>query len=149
KEGASLTGVTVIVKLCGALVSTPPFAVPPSSWRSTVMVALPKALAAGVKESVPVGETAGPAPKRAAFVLPVTWKATVWLASLGPGERAVAHDWLGAPLSSSPVTLPPRVKDGASLTWVTVIVAVVPVLRPPPLASVAPWTTNEKVVPGL
>ena len=31
KLGASLTGVTVIVKVCAALVSTPPLAVPPLS----------------------------------------------------------------------------------------------------------------------
>ena len=34
KDGASLTSVTVIVNVCGADVSTPPFAVPPSSAAS-------------------------------------------------------------------------------------------------------------------
>jgi len=48
KLGASLTGFTVMVKFCGALVSLPPLAVPPSSDSVTVMVALPLALAAGV-----------------------------------------------------------------------------------------------------
>ncbi len=35
RVGASLTGVTVIVNVCGADVSTPPLAVPPLSWRTT------------------------------------------------------------------------------------------------------------------
>jgi hypothetical protein len=43
-----LTGLTTIVKACGALVSEPPFAVPPSSWAVTVTVAAPFASAAGV-----------------------------------------------------------------------------------------------------
>src|SRR5262245_27317709 len=46
--GASLTAVMVMVKVCAALVSAPPLAVPPSSRRARVMVALPLALAAGV-----------------------------------------------------------------------------------------------------
>ena len=48
KLGASLTAVTVIVKVCAALVSTPPLAVPPLSCSVTVTVAVPLALAAGV-----------------------------------------------------------------------------------------------------
>ncbi len=48
KLGASFTAVTVIVNVCAALVSTPPLAVPPSSWILTVTVAEPLALAAGV-----------------------------------------------------------------------------------------------------
>ena len=46
--GASLIGVTVIVKVCVALVSTPPLAVNPLSCICTVTVALPLALAVGV-----------------------------------------------------------------------------------------------------
>ena len=46
------------------LVSTPPLAVPPLSWATTVTVALPKALAAGVKVSVPLVLIAGWALKR-------------------------------------------------------------------------------------
>jgi hypothetical protein len=38
----------VIVKVCNTLVSTPPFAVPPLSWRRTVTVATPFTFAAGV-----------------------------------------------------------------------------------------------------
>ena len=41
KLGASFTAVTVIVNVCGALVSTPPFAVPPLSCSVTVIVAVP------------------------------------------------------------------------------------------------------------
>ena len=48
KPGASLTGVTVIVNVCGALVSTPPLAVPPLSWMLTVTVATPNASGAAV-----------------------------------------------------------------------------------------------------
>ena len=46
--GGSFTGFTVIVKLCGADVSTPPLAVPPLSESVTEIAALPLALAAGV-----------------------------------------------------------------------------------------------------
>ena len=48
KLGASLTAVTVMVKVWVALLSTPPLAVPPSSWMLTVTMAEPLALAAGV-----------------------------------------------------------------------------------------------------
>ena len=48
KLGGSLTGVTVMVKVCGAEVSMPPLAVPPSSIKRTVTVALPLALGATV-----------------------------------------------------------------------------------------------------
>jgi hypothetical protein len=48
KLGASFTEVTTIWKVWVALVSTPPFAVPPSSCRRRVIVAEPKAFATGV-----------------------------------------------------------------------------------------------------
>ena len=48
KEGASLTAATAIVKVCAALVSTPPSATPPLSCARTVTVALPFAFGAGV-----------------------------------------------------------------------------------------------------
>ena len=48
KLGAAFTPLTVMLKLCAALVSTPPFAVPPSSDRVRVMVAVPTASVAGV-----------------------------------------------------------------------------------------------------
>ena len=46
--GASFTGETVIANVCGALVSTPPPAVPPLSASATVTVAAPNTSAAGV-----------------------------------------------------------------------------------------------------
>jgi hypothetical protein len=46
--GASLTAVTVMVKSCAGEVSTPPFAVPPLSARTTLTVAVPLVLGAGV-----------------------------------------------------------------------------------------------------
>jgi hypothetical protein len=48
KLGASLTAVTLMVNVCPALVSKPPFAVPPLSLSCTVTVADPFAFAAGV-----------------------------------------------------------------------------------------------------
>ena len=48
KLGASLTDWMVIVKVCGAPVSVPPFDVPPLSCAVTVMVATPFAFGAGV-----------------------------------------------------------------------------------------------------
>ncbi len=48
KLGASFTPLTVIVKLCGAEVSTPPPATPPLSDSVSVIVAVPVAFAAGV-----------------------------------------------------------------------------------------------------
>src|SRR5438093_13459219 len=47
-DGTSLTGVTVIVKETCALVSTPPFDVPPLSWTVATITALPFAFADGV-----------------------------------------------------------------------------------------------------
>ena len=48
KLGGWLTLVTVMVNVCAAEVSTPPFAVPPLSLRLRVIVAEPKVLTAGV-----------------------------------------------------------------------------------------------------
>ncbi len=76
-EGGWLTWLTVMVKLCGAEVSTPPLAVPPLSCRSSVIVAVPKLFTAGVKVSTPVGEIDGAAEKRPGLVSPVTLKVTV------------------------------------------------------------------------
>ena len=135
-DGASLTPVTVIRKFCGALVSTPPFAVPPVSTATSVIVADPKALAAGVYVSVPLAATAGAAENRAAFVLPVTLKLTVCPASFaGPWPIAVAHPTkVWAPASSSMLWSAPFVKLGASLTVFTVIVKLcVGELSTPPL----------------
>ena len=59
KTGGSLTGVTVIVNAWAALASVPPFAVPPLSFNCTETDAVPFALGAVVKVSVPADETAG------------------------------------------------------------------------------------------
>ena len=48
KVGASFTALIVMMNVCGALVSTPPFAVPPLSCATIVIVAVPFASAAGV-----------------------------------------------------------------------------------------------------
>src|SRR5258705_110389 len=48
KLGASLTNATLILNVCGTLVSTPPLAVPPLSCNCTVTVAEPLLLATGV-----------------------------------------------------------------------------------------------------
>ncbi len=47
-DGVSLTGVTEIVNVCSGLVSSPPLAVPPLSFASTPIVAVPFASGAGV-----------------------------------------------------------------------------------------------------
>ena len=54
-----MTAVIVIVNVCGADVSTPPLAVPPSSCATTVTVAVPLAFGAEVYVSVPFEATAG------------------------------------------------------------------------------------------
>src|SRR5947207_8659330 len=89
-DGASLTAVTLIVNVCGADVSTPPFAVPPLSCATTVTVALPFAFAADVYVSVPLDETAG-CTLNSALLLFVAVKVTVCLLSSGvAAEIAVA-----------------------------------------------------------
>ena len=124
--GGSLTPVTVIVKVWVALVSSPPLAMPPLSWSSIVIVALPTPAAAGVNVSVPVGPTAGWTAKSALSVLFVTENATVWADSFaGPSLIAVAQPGIEcAPEFSRTVWFAPLVKDGGSLTAVTVIVNV-------------------------
>src|SRR5262245_13284811 len=77
KLGASLTAVTLIVNDCVALVSTPPFAVPPLSLIRNVIVADPFTLVVGWKVSVPVGLTAGPEANSPGFVLFVISKVSV------------------------------------------------------------------------
>lgn len=103
-----------MVNVDGVLVSVPPLAVPPLSCTRTVMVALPLALAAGVKVSWPLGLIAGCVENRAVFELPVSWKLRVCVDSqLGPAETAVAQGCAYAPESSSTVTAAPAVKLGA------------------------------------
>ena len=87
----SLTDTIVMVKVLGALVFEPPFAVPPSSTAVTVTVATPCASAAEVNVSFPLGSIAGWT-ANSAGVSAMTVKVTVWAASLaGPGEIAVTQ----------------------------------------------------------
>ena len=80
---------TVRVKVCAALVSTPPSAVPPLSCARTVTVAVPLAVLSGVKVSVPLAPIAGATLKSAELSV-VTMKLTVCAASPdGPAEMAV------------------------------------------------------------
>src|SRR5579872_985812 len=115
KLGASLTAVTLMLKVCGALVSTPPLEVPPLSCSVMVIAAVPFAFAAVVNVTTPVGLIDGPAEKSAGLVLPVTLKCTVWPDSLaGPGLIAVAQGFtVCGPASSSTVISAPLVKLGA------------------------------------
>ena len=92
KPGTSFTAVTVITNDWVALVSTPPFATPPSSDTANVIVAAPFASAAGVYVNSPDGDTAGPAANKPGLVLPVMLNVTVCPASsAGPLLIAVAH----------------------------------------------------------
>jgi hypothetical protein len=59
-ESDGFTGIdTVTVKVCGALVSTPPCAVPPLSWRRTVTWATLLTPGVGVNVNVPFESIAG------------------------------------------------------------------------------------------
>src|SRR4030095_6062890 len=91
KLGASFTELIVMVNVWGALVSTPPFNVPPSSWLLTVTVALPNAVGAPGYVGVPVAEIAGGA-LNSALLSFVTMKSTGWVSSsAGPALIAVAQ----------------------------------------------------------
>ncbi len=133
--GASFTAVTLIVKVCGALVSTPPKAVPPLSCATTVTVAEPFAFVAGVKVSVPLDAMAG-CVRNSALLSFVTAKVTTWPDSFaGPGEMPVRKlAVVLAPESSSTVTLLAlSVKLGAWFTGTMVMVKVFVLLSTPPL----------------
>src|ERR1044071_8115728 len=129
-----------MVKVCGAEVSTPPLAVPPSSCAVTVTVAVPFASAATVNVSTPVEEIDGCALKRLLLLLLVLNETVCDDSFAGPALIAVAHAAEYAPESSFTVTLPPLVNDGASFTLFTVIVNVCdgdvssPPLAVPPLS---------------
>ena len=91
KLGASFTAVTVIVKVCEALVSAPLLAVPALSCSCTVTVAVPLAFAAGVKVSVPEAEIVGCA-ENTPLLLFVTRKSNTWLdSSDGPALSDVTQ----------------------------------------------------------
>ena len=123
--GASFDGVTVMVNICGALVSTPPLRIPPSSWTRTVTVAEPNAFGAGVNVSVPVGLTAGCTENNGLLLL-VTMKSSAWLDSFaGPLLSAVAQPENELPTESSATVLfAPLVKLGTSFTGFTVMFTV-------------------------
>ena len=111
-----MTGVTPIASVCGGLVSEPPFAVPPLSTALTVTIAVPFAFAAGVKVSVPVGETAGPPPgaNSAGFELVVENVTVCPVSEAGPALTFVAQPGtVVGPASSSTVLSAPEVKEGA------------------------------------
>src|SRR5258706_168697 len=91
KLGASLTGVMVMVNVCAAEVSTPPFAVPPSSCATTATVAVPKASGAAVNVRLPDASTDGCALKSALLLLLVVKVTLCDASSAGPAEIAVAH----------------------------------------------------------
>src|SRR5438132_1067432 len=102
--GVQASEVTVIVNVCGALASTPPFAVPPLSCNCTVTVAGPFAFAAAVKVSVPLAATAGCA-ENSALLLFVTMKLSACAdSSGGPALIAAAQPTtVCVPASSSTV----------------------------------------------
>src|ERR671922_147604 len=116
KLGASFPAPTLIVKVWGALVSTPPLAVPPLSTALTVTVAAPLASAAGVYVSVPLDATAGwtaKSPVLSADALKVT---VCDDSPAGPGEMAVAQPATDfGPPSSSTLWFAPTEKLGGWL----------------------------------
>ncbi len=142
-----MTAPIVMVKVCVALVSTPPNAVPPSSWIWSVTVAIPLAFAAGVKVNVPAADTAGCAENRALLLLEIRLKSTVCDASLaGPAEIAVAQPaTVAAPLSSFTVWFAPLVKLGTSFTELTTMTNVWGWLVSSPPLAVPPLSTIETV----
>src|SRR3954471_23869891 len=146
KLGASFTPVTVMVNVLVALVSTPPFAVPPLSVRWTLTSADPLALSAGVKVRLPVvSSTEGWTENRAVLSL-VAWNVSVCPdSSAGPVDIADARPGSDcAPASSSTVWSGDAgsVKLGASLTPVTVMVNVLVGLVSTPLFAVPPLSVR-------
>ncbi len=135
KLGASLTGVTVTVNVCG------PENPSPLSAARRVTSATPLASARGVKVSVPSDETAGDTRNSSLLVTDRTSNCSVWsLSSGGPTEMPVAQPaWAKAPESSATVTSAPLVKDGASLTGAKTTVKASRSSRAPP-APVFPWS---------
>src|SRR6059036_1051142 len=127
KLGGSLTAVTVMINVCGALVSTPPLAVPPLSLAVTVTVAAPLALGADRYVNVPADDTLGCTAKRPLLLL-VTMKVTICPAATssgGPARILVAQPvTVCVPASSRAVWSGPLVKLGGSLTGVTLMVNV-------------------------
>src|SRR5262245_32186905 len=90
-SGASLMGLTVMMEVCGALVSTPPLKVPPSSFRMMVRVAAPFAFSAGVYVNVPVAEMAGAAANKAGLLLLIIKVSACADSFAGPGLMLLAQ----------------------------------------------------------
>ncbi|OPZ11022.1 MAG: hypothetical protein BWZ07_02304 [Alphaproteobacteria bacterium ADurb.BinA280] len=88
--GASFCAVTVMLSVCAAEISTPPFAVPPLSRSTMDIEALPLASAAGVKLSVPSAASAGAIWNSAGLLLPEISKVRVCAAG-SPSSIAVAQ----------------------------------------------------------
>ena len=74
--GASLTAVTVMVKVCGGEVSCPPLAVPLESLATAVSVDVPEALNAGEYCKAPLELMKGVPLKRDGLLLSVITKKT-------------------------------------------------------------------------
>ncbi len=102
-DGASLTGLTVMVNVCVPLVSVPPLAVPPSSCSVTDTVAVPNAFAARGVGQIPSGVDGGLDGEQALLSL-VTSNVTVCADSLaGPAAMPVANPaTVCGPASSRP-----------------------------------------------
>ena len=88
-DTAGALAVTVTVKVCGELVSTPPLAVPPLSWAVTVTVTVP-GTPMGVNVSVPSDAIAGCAVKSALFGFDRLKLTVCPLSFAGPAEMFVA-----------------------------------------------------------
>ena len=135
--GGSLTAVTVMVKTWAELVSTPPLAVPPSSWRVAHTLVLPLASAAGVKVSTPAALNPGWPENRGLSSL-VRVKASDCPVSstavTGPGRMVVAQPGMTCgPASSNTVWSGPAANSGGSLTGVMVTVSVAVSVNTPSL----------------
>ena len=129
-----MPGITLITSVCGSLVSTPPFAVPPLSRSRTETRAtwlMPFRFAASAYVSVPVDEIDGWT-ENTALLSFVTTKDRAWPASFtGPALIFVAQfSTVWGPALSASRWSAPFAKLGASLTGATVI-ETVPIAVPP------------------
>src|SRR4051794_39265215 len=82
---------TVMVNVCAALVSAPPFAVPPVSCTCTVTVAVPLTPAAGVNVKAPAAEIAGCIENSATLLLLAMKFSSCGDSSAGPALIDVAQ----------------------------------------------------------
>src|SRR5476649_233311 len=142
--GGRLIGVTVMTNVTGALVSMPPFAVPPLSWSVTVTVAEPFMPVAGVNVSVPFAEIAGCA-ENSDVLLFVTMKLTTCADSFAPALIPVAHAADFAPEFCVTVWFGPGVNVGTSLTALIVMTKVCAALVSAPPFAVPPLSCSDTV----